>query len=262
VGARATREALRGVAAAERRLRGRPGVVTYTPLGDHGRLGNQLFQVAATIGIAQARGARALLPPRWPYRPWFSLPDELFGDGLRGAIDRAGGAESYDLTGIDARHKHYLQALRHWQEVAGQIHAWLQPSAAARAALPALGGAPPRTAVHVRRTDVVRKLPLSYYREALDRIGDTTLVVFSDDIAWCREHLPAATYVEGNSDWVDLFLMAGCERHVTANSTFSWWGAFLSSDPAPIYPRYADAPPRPGKYHPPGWVELLVTPAG
>src|SRR5262245_36764856 len=91
--------------------------VTYTPLGRYGRLGNQLFQIAATIGIAQNRGERVLLPPRWEYRSRFSLPDSLFAHGLSGIFGRLAAAESYDLTGIDPRRKHYLQALRHWDNV-------------------------------------------------------------------------------------------------------------------------------------------------
>jgi hypothetical protein len=76
-------------------------------------------------------------------------------------------------------------------------------------------------------------------RAAVDRVAGTNIVVFSDDIAWCRENLRWAkpvAFVEGNTDYEDLFLMANCEHHIIANSSFSWWGAFLSADRNPIYP--------------------------
>jgi hypothetical protein len=42
--------------------------------------------------------------------------------------------------------------------------------------------------------------------------------------------------VSGNPDWLDLAFMSRCEHHICANSTFSWWGAFLSEDPRPVVP--------------------------
>ena len=83
-------------------------------------------------------------------------------------------------------------------------------------------------------------VPLTYYKESLESIdqehGEGPVLVFSDDLNWCRCNLgvPDAVYVEGNPDWLDLTLMSRCEHHVCANSTFSWWGAFLSQDPSPI----------------------------
>jgi hypothetical protein len=62
-------------------------------------------------------------------------------------------------------------------------------------------------------------------------------LVFSDDISWCRANFPTGCYfVEHNRDFEDLFLMATCDEHITANSTFSWWGAWLANTRA-IYPR-------------------------
>jgi hypothetical protein len=102
---------------------------------------------------------------------------------------------------------------------------------------------PHRTALHVRRGDYLTlpsshpTLPLDYYREAMT-IFEPPYLVFSDDLAWCREHLPQETcvFVEHNRDYEDLFLTVMCDAHITANSTFSWWGAWLGGGPA-IYPR-------------------------
>lgn len=101
--------------------------------------------------------------------------------------------------------------------------------------------------LHVRRGDYATNpssnavhgtLGEEYYRNAVEhligKLGEEfRLVVFSDDIAWARENLrfPVATvHVEPEDDrpQVDMHLMASCDHHIIANSTFSWWGAWLN----------------------------------
>lgn len=101
--------------------------------------------------------------------------------------------------------------------------------------------------VHVRRSDYLTLsnsvLSFDYYLRAVElvraRVPSARWVVFSDDTPWCREQfgfLGDAVYVEGNEDepWEDLRLMAACKHHIIANSTFSWWGAYLGRDPAGV----------------------------
>ena len=159
--------------------------------------------------------------------------------------------------------------------VATDIRRWLQPSELARetaekrhAELLAL---PSKTAVHVRRGDFVtnprhRPCPITFYEQAVEltraESPSTEFLVFSDDIEWCRRKLgiPEALYVTGNPDWLDLTLMSQCEQHICSNSTFSWWGAFLSTNPSPIVPwlRGVAWPVR--MTQPEGWRELEVLP--
>ncbi len=97
--------------------------------------------------------------------------------------------------------------------------------------------------VHVRRGDSLR-LPETqvctetYYRNAFslvrERIERPHFLVFSDDLPWCRAHfgLDAAevTFVDWNrgpDSWRDMWLMSRCRSHIIANSSFSWWGAWL-----------------------------------
>lgn len=98
--------------------------------------------------------------------------------------------------------------------------------------------------LHVRRGDYTLAaegniaLPISYYHQAISRFreqfGDPTFFVFSDDIAYTKEHLPRdirAVFVDNNdssSSHEDLRLMSACQHHIIANSTFSWWGAWLN----------------------------------
>lgn len=96
-------------------------------------------------------------------------------------------------------------------------------------------------ALHIRRTDYVRKvgnatLQSRFYQEALDRLkkelGDFQLFVFTDDKEYVRFNFQLHTYilVENVSDLEEFELMKGCNHHIVANSTFSWWAAYLGEN--------------------------------
>ena len=86
--------------------------------------------------------------------------------------------------------------------------------------------------IHVRRGDKVNShyadLGPSYYKKALE-ITNGDLFVFSDDIPWCKNNLGSATYVDID-ECLSLELMSLCKHNIIANSTFSWWGAFLNTN--------------------------------
>lgn len=102
--------------------------------------------------------------------------------------------------------------------------------------------------VHIRRGDYVQKaryqklfneLTLDYYKNAQkiieEKVKNPVYYVFSDDISWVREHLgfKNAHYIEHNSgenSWEDMRLMSLCKHNIVANSSFSWWGAYLNSN--------------------------------
>jgi hypothetical protein len=103
--------------------------------------------------------------------------------------------------------------------------------------------------VHVRRGDYVTNkkfqiCSLDYYRRAAaficERVDAPHFFVFSDDPEWTTKHLrldPAITHVTANSSahgFRDLRLMARCGHHIIANSSFSWWGAWLNPSPDKI----------------------------
>ncbi len=183
--------------------------------------------------------------PFWRYEPYFSVPDRLFPD-------------LSDVKGEDLGFD-YLQDLRHLSEVEDLIREYFKPHPEVWAGLARryrdVLALPHRTAVHVRRGDYVRNqelfpcLPLDYYVEAMS-LTHAPYLVFSDDIGWCRENLPGqCLFVEHNRDFEDLFLMTVCDEHITANSTFSWWGAWLANTRA-IYPRYWYGPAFPHNMDP------------
>lgn len=100
--------------------------------------------------------------------------------------------------------------------------------------------------LHVRRGDYVDPktsaargiCDLDYYQRAVqimkNQLGDAHFFLFSDDQQWVSQNLKLdanTTLVQHDtpvSAVVDLWLMAGCKHHIIANSTFSWWGAWLN----------------------------------
>jgi hypothetical protein len=107
--------------------------------------------------------------------------------------------------------------------------------------------------IHVRRGDYLHvgmALAASYYNSAIthmsERFPDATFVVFSDDIEFARGTLASGQkviYADSNSAetaYEDLRLMSACTHHIIANSTFSWWGAWLNpaASKVVVAPRY------------------------
>jgi hypothetical protein len=106
--------------------------------------------------------------------------------------------------------------------------------------------------IHVRRGDYIKNptvlkefgvCSLSYYHAAITYIQQSaespTFFIFSDDIAWVKENLPVGenavfVYGEGIRDVEELTLMRLCTHNIIANSSFSWWGAWLNEHPNKI----------------------------
>lgn len=111
--------------------------------------------------------------------------------------------------------------------------------------------------IHIRRGDYVANratnkvhgfVGVEYYKEAMQRIYKEVrtpwFFVFSDDLAWARSNLGLVdnvTFVDHNtgaSSYEDMRLMSLCQHHIIANSSFSWWAAWLGYHPAKqvLYP--------------------------
>ncbi|MDQ6814473.1 MAG: alpha-1,2-fucosyltransferase [Bacteroidota bacterium] len=106
--------------------------------------------------------------------------------------------------------------------------------------------------IHIRRGDfMLRKnvqlhgiIPIDFYQKAIQEIARATtsvhLYVFSDDIEWARKNFKTTFPVTFVSSEVtqtaveDFYLMSICKHNIIANSTFSWWAAFLNSNPDKI----------------------------
>lgn len=128
--------------------------------------------------------------------------------------------------------------------------------------------------VHVRRGDYLMQQQVygvcdqSYWTRGVEAIAEKTaasnVVVFSDDISWCRWNLklPGTVTFEDSGDPThpeyDLYLMSCCRHNVIANSSFSWWAAWLNASPAKavVAPSRWFADGRPTEVVPDGWIRL------
>jgi hypothetical protein len=92
--------------------------------------------------------------------------------------------------------------------------------------------------MHIRRGDYTHLenyhpvLQPNYYQESYEMIGsDTTYLIFSDDIEHCRtqfDYIKNKIFITGLTDYEELYLMSFCDNNIIANSSFSWWGAWLN----------------------------------
>ena len=111
-------------------------------------------------------------------------------------------------------------------------------------ALPHIEGYEDYVSIHVRRGDYVQHsgsfppVTVNYVEQAMMKVKRPKYLVFSDDINWCKEsfsHLNNSMqrfeFSEGRNTLQDLTIMASCGHHIIANSTFSWWGAYLGHNP-------------------------------
>tara|TARA_Y100001938_G_scaffold127581_2_gene180582 strand:- start:1222 stop:2007 length:786 start_codon:yes stop_codon:yes gene_type:complete len=95
-------------------------------------------------------------------------------------------------------------------------------------------------AIHVRRGDYLALdehhpvLSIDYYKKAIELMPEVEhWVICSDDIDWCKDNfnfLPSKYFSEGRKDYEDMWIMSLAKYHIIANSTFSWWSAFLSQE--------------------------------
>ncbi len=157
----------------------------------------------------------------------------------------------------------YFQSERYFKSIAGNLRHWFSPREplgdAAATALKKIEASRLPVSVHVRRGDYLKPgthevhgiLGESFYRQVFDRLESmigqqAELFIFSDDPAAAEQVLgfiPGSrlNHVRGDPErpWEDMALMARCRHHVIANSSFSWWGAWLnpSSDKIVVAPR-------------------------
>jgi hypothetical protein len=146
----------------------------------------------------------------------------------------------------------------YFREVAEKVRAiyrFPQPQDAANREMFQKIEALPSVSVHVRRGDYIRypdSFPMcsaAYYRQAAQIIRAKTceqlhFYVFSDDMKWCENNLDLGentTFADinpGKDAWKDMMLMSHCRHQIIANSTFSWWEAWLNpnTDKTVIYP--------------------------
>lgn len=147
----------------------------------------------------------------------------------------------------------YWQSERYFTEIADRLRrafVFRTPMSARNAEMAARIASGPSVALHVRRGDYVAVNAMAlcdqaYYDAALADIrkrmdSDPTVYVFSDDPEWAKANLPlpfdkvVVDFNGPDADYEDLRLMTLCQHNIIANSSFSWWAAWLGETPDSI----------------------------
>jgi hypothetical protein len=238
-------------------------MIGFNALGQLGRLGNQMFQYASLKGIARRNGYEYCIPPSQNKDEWrehqLFVPFKLeslsslnvqFIDVSRPIIAEETFSfnekifnECSDWVSLQG----YFQSEKYFKHIEDEIRfdfafkdEILEPC---KEMISQLDTSP--ISLHVRRTDYVTNpnhtaLELDYYQKALEKFDNELVLVFSDDPNWCSQQELFSSdrflIAEGNSNYVDLCLMTLCSGHIIANSSFSWWGAWLANSKQVVAP--------------------------
>lgn len=244
-------------------------MLAFNHLGQLGRLGNQMFQYASLRGISRNRGYDFCIPNhnhivKDPYG--FDLKIELFYPfqmtnvhqrNIK-VLDRGYAPvvqEKYfhfdeilfNMCPDEITLAGFFQTEKYFQHIENEIRQDFEFKSEildpCKEMMSSVGKA---ISLHIRRTDYLvnpnhTALELSYYEEALTHFDESLpVIVFSDEPDWCREQdlFSADRFMisESQDHYIDLCLMTLCQHHIIANSSFSWWGAWLANTDSVMAP--------------------------
>lgn len=184
-------------------------MLTYDKLGQNGRFGNQLFQIASTIGMARELKMDYGFPV-WEYQKYFvnQLP-------LRRPDSRSlkGYLQDYKLFANCEEEIRKLFTMNF-----GEIDMTDEVFIHFRAYSNEGEGI---SRYHPEQTK-------EYYEKAIQQFEGKQFIVFTDDIQKAKKVLPSEyTFVKSTVEIEDFYMMSNCDGGIISNSTFSWWAAWL-----------------------------------
>lgn len=212
-------------------------MITYL----QGGLGNQMFQYAAGLGVAERLKEPLFINNRFydqhKHRQYelgvFPISSTITTDVTEPIEEKDFKFQEISQSGTMVG---YWQSEKYFQHISDKIRDEFK--------LPKHDIDSDMVAVSVRRGDylalgdVFHNLDEEYYSDAREIFPDATFVVFSDDPDWCEQNLEwADLVVKGNPAIVDLALLASFKNHIIANSSFAWWGAWLADGDTVVAPR-------------------------
>lgn len=213
-----------------------------------GRFGNKLFIIAALIGLAKENNDKVLLPEHDDTGNW------KFGDVFKNKMsicDYITVGNTYQepefkynkIPYVDNLHINgYFQSYKYFENAINEVkYQFTMKDSMKERILKKYCNELEKTTVsiHVRRGDYVRQpqfhpcCTTEYYIDALQTIGEYDHVfICSDDIPYCKTIFKGdkCIFVEENDHMFDFFLMTMTSHNIIANSSFSWWSAFLNTN--------------------------------
>jgi len=245
-------------------------MISYKKIGHFGRSGNQMFQFAATVGIARKANQGFAFPQENTEIPSV----EEFKDGVRREVYfdlpkyfpnvKKTLAPLKDIETLHVAQEPYFhfcpemftvpdqtnlmgyfQTEKYFEHCSDLILGMFQfdnkIKKQAENNFPSFPNDVEFVSIHLRRGDYVGLqqfhpiMDADYYFDAMTQFmdGNYCFLIFSDDITYCKElfgEQENIVYIEGNSAEVDMCMMTMCDHNVIANSSFSWWGAWLNDN--------------------------------
>ena len=238
-------------------------MIGFNELGKLGRLGNQMFQFASLKGIARNRGFQFCIPPTKNQNQW--TDHQLFN------CFKLNNTNSLNVQYIDFDRpvlvedtfsfnqkifeecpdwvslQGYFQTEKYFKNIESEIKSDFEfKEEIFNPCKEMISQVSNPISLHIRRTDYITSpnhtsLSLEYYEKALNNFHkDRNVIIFSDDPSWCKEQKLFSDdrflISENNDNYIDLCLMTLCDSHIIANSSFSWWGSWLSNSNQVIAP--------------------------
>lgn len=212
------------------------------------RLGNQLFQIATAVAISERDGGHVNFPT-WKYADIF--------EGDFSLIDRPSVYKEWQEPGFHyvdipigtTAINGYFQSEKYFKKYENKIREIFTIKSEIKDSIyekhKDLLNRNNVVSVHLRRGDYLNYpdhhpvMDLNYFMKAMKKFPkDSIFLVFSDDPQWCKQNFPGIDekffIIEGQTDIEDFTMMTMCNHNCIANSSFSWWAAWLNNNPDKI----------------------------
>lgn len=207
------------------------------------RLGNQMFQIATAVALAERDGVEAIIP-NWAYADIFegNFITPQVAKGPYNNWNEPGFHYTEIPSGTNIING-YFQSEKYFKDSESKIREMFKIKPEIISSVYeknySLLERKNTVAVHLRRGDYL-SLPnhhpvmdLNYFMKAMKKFPkDSIFLVFSDDTEWCKNNFPGIGekffIIEGQSDVEDFAMMTMCTHNCIANSSFSWWAAWLN----------------------------------
>ena len=215
--------------------------ITFAKLGSYGRLGNSMFQMAATIALA-AKHNDTFMFPNWNYyiEERFDLPDNTFRSDDQIKYSSIYNEPYFHYKEVPYKPNMnlvgYFQSEKYFDHCKPLIRKCFKED---------YENMPNNCSIHVRRGDYLEPhlhgcyeiLDMEYYNHAMKLSDANHFIVCSDDIEWCRKQFESGlkynfsfSDADANDPLTDMQMMASCGTNIIANSSFSWWAAWLNDN--------------------------------
>jgi hypothetical protein len=227
-------------------------MISFDSIGSLGRIGNQMFQYASTIGIALKNNYECefnFQHPKCYIHQIFDLSKlskskSILPKQILKEHSLAFDPKIYQCKD-DTLLRGYLQNIIYFDDYRDYIKKEFKFKSKIK---DTVNNKLPNTnyiAVHIRRKDYLKhkniyfQLDLTWYRNAFKLFDNNNFLIFSDDIKWCKNNFNESNimFSEFTKSEEDLYAMTLGKGLIIANSTFSWWAAYLSNNIPIVYPK-------------------------